>query len=67
MTDGECSRNSKQNSYIVPSIVLPTVSVTLGKVFKISSDFDLADFALKWTMYVHKIRPSVSALEALVW
>lgn len=50
MTDGECSRNSKQNSYIVPSIVLPTVSVTLGKVFKISSDFYLAEFALKWTM-----------------
>lgn len=49
-----------------PSIV-SHCQVILEKVFKMLSDFYLADFALKWTMHIHKIHLSVSAVKALVW
>lgn len=52
---------------MVPSTLLPIVSVIFEKVFKTLSDFNLADFALKWTMHTHKIHSRVSAVKALVW
>jgi len=47
--------------------LLPAVGVILGKVFKILSDLNLADFALKWTIHIHKVHLSASAVKALVW
>lgn len=38
-------------------------SVILGKIFKILTDFFLADFVLKWTVHIHKIHPSISTVK----
>lgn len=41
-------------------------SVILGKIFKILSEFFVADFTLKWTVHIHKIPPSISSVKVLV-